>query len=203
MDDSRTRLTIALAIVVALCLAAVFASGIRAEEPADSVGLPSREELKQMLPEGFMDSTVSIITGSGAVERKSPSGAMLRSLILPGWGQFYTGHPVRGTITAIVETAFITGMVLEFTRRADFRRKLSRLEAVNGPEWPVDDPERMLLNLRIKSAQHSGTDYLAYGATALLMGVLDSYVSAHLYNFDRHFALSSSGRARLALRIGF
>ncbi len=190
-------------VLLALCLAAVFAPGVRAEEPADSVKPQSREQLRQMLPEGFMDSTVSIIADRGRARKKSPSGALLRSLALPGWGQFYTGHPVRGTITAIVETAFIAGMVLKFRDRANLRRKLSRLEAVNGPEWPVDDPERMGLNSRIKNAQHSGGNYLAYGATVLLMGMLDSYVSAHLYDFDRHFAVSGTGRTRLALQIEF
>ncbi len=211
LNIARTTLLSSSRGMLALCLAGVFATSLCAAEPADStkpepadsVVLETREQLKQMLPEGFMDSTVSIIAGRTAIERKSPSGALLRSMALPGWGQFYTGHPVRGTITAVAETAFLVGMALKFRDRADLRDQLSLLEASNGPDWPVDDPERMRLNSRIKSAQHSGGDYLAYGVTALLMGMLDSYVSAHLYNFDRHFAVSESGRKELALKFGF
>lgn len=187
----------------AFWLAAVLAPAIFAAAPADSVKPESREQLREMLPEGFMDSTFSIVAASSSEQRKSPPGALLRSLALPGWGQFYTGHPLRGTVTAVAQTAFLTGMVLKFRHRADLRNKLSQLEMNNGPEWPVDDPERIRLNFRIKRAQQKGGDYLAYGATALLLSMLDSYVSAHLYNFDRHFTLTGSGRAQLALRFGF
>jgi hypothetical protein len=211
LNIARIALLSSTRVVPALCLTSLFAAALCAteppgsaeSEPVDSLVEKSREQLKQMLPEGFMDSTDSIIEGRSATERKSPTGALLRSMALPGWGQFYTGHPVRGTITAVAETAFLAGMVLKFRDRADLRNELSRLEADNGPDWPVDDPERVRLNSRIKSAQHSGGDYLAYGVTALLMGMLDSYVSAHLYNFGRHFAVSESGRGQLAIRICF
>lgn len=173
------------------------------EPPADSSVVNDRQEIQNRLPEGFMDSTTSIMPVQPQRERKSPPGALLRSLALPGWGQFYTGHNVRGTITAVAETAFFTGMVLKYRDRADLRDRLKQLEVQNGPEWPVDDPERVLLNSRIRNAQHKAGDYLAYGATALILGMLDSYVSAHLYNFDRHFALAPGGQARLAWTVRF
>lgn len=169
----------------------------------DSLAADSREQLRQQLPPGFMDSASTILPVIAADRRKSPGGALLRSLALPGWGQFYTGHKIRGTVTAIAETAFLAGMALEFRDRADLRDKLGDLEKNNGPQWPVDDLERVLLNRRIKNAQQKGGDYLAYGATALLLGMLDSYVSAHLHNFDRHFALAPSGRSHLALTYRF
>ena len=170
---------------------------------ADSTIYESRDELWKQLPPGFMDSTSTILPVLSGEKRKSPGGALLRSLALPGWGQFYTRHPVRGTVTAIAETAFFAGMIIKFSDRADLRDKLSAMEAANGPEWPVDDPERVLLNSQIKSAQQKGGDYLAYGATALVLGMLDSYVSAHLYNFDRHFALAPSGSGRITLSFQF
>ena len=119
-------------------------------------------------------------------KKRRPTAAQFREL---------SDHPRKGPIQMI--------NLLKFRDRADLRNELSRLEADNGPDWPVDDPERVRLNSRIKSAQHSGGDYLAYGVTALLMGMLDSYVSAHLYNFGRHFAVSESGRGQLAIRICF
>ncbi|MBW7997894.1 MAG: hypothetical protein FVQ81_15255 [Candidatus Glassbacteria bacterium] len=174
-----------------------------AVQPPDSAGSNSRQELLDRLPEGFMDSTSSISPAADQRERKSPGGAFLRSLAVPGWGQFYTEHPVRGTITAAAETAFLLGMVLEFRDRAEMRDELSRLEEFNGPDWPVDDPERVALNSRIKSAQRKAGDYMAYGATALLLGILDSYISAHLYNFDRHFVFGPGGQTRLACTVRF
>ena len=40
-------------------------------------------------------------------ELQSSSGALVRSLIFPGWGQYYTGHPVRGII---YNSAFFIGV---------------------------------------------------------------------------------------------
>ncbi len=34
---------------------------------------------------------------------RSPTGAMLRSLALPGWGQFYNGRAVKGGVIATAE----------------------------------------------------------------------------------------------------
>ena len=172
-------------------------------EVVDSAAANSRDRLREQLPPGFMDSSSTIIPSVRQSGRKSPGGALLRSLALPGWGQFYTGHRIRGTITAVAETAFLTAMVVKFRDRADLRDRLSALENGSGPEWPVDDPLRVQLNRQIKDAQQSGGDYLAYGVTALLLGMIDSYVSAHLYNFDRHFSLSPTGRGRLAFALRF
>ena len=61
--------------------------------PADSSAAPadSREQLQKELPPGFMDSTTSILPEVREVRRKSPGGALLRSLstefaaLLPLW----------------------------------------------------------------------------------------------------------------------
>jgi hypothetical protein len=172
-------------------------------QTADSTGRDSRQELIEQLPDGFFDSTSSILPVQQERKSKSPAGALLRSLALPGWGQFYTEHPVRGTITALAETAFISVMIIELRDRADLRDRLARLERENGSQWPADDPLRVELNNQIKSARRKAGDYMAYGATALLLGMLDSYVSAHLYNFDRHFALAPADGGRLCFSVKF
>jgi TolB-like protein len=43
-------------------------------------------------------SSVKDISKALIGEKASVGGAMFRSMVLPGWGQFYTDHPVRGTI---------------------------------------------------------------------------------------------------------
>ncbi len=34
------------------------------------------------------------------IEEKNPTGALLRSFVLPGWGQFYNEKPLKGSFTA-------------------------------------------------------------------------------------------------------
>ena len=134
---------------------------------------------------------------------KSPVGALLRALALPGLGQYYTGHPVRGSVTAVLETAFFAGMVSKIRDRNRLRDQLSALERKNGPDWPVDDPLRLDLNSRIKSFQRKAGDFLAYGATTLAISLIDSYVSAHLYRFDRNFQVQADIRGRVVIACRF
>jgi len=160
----------------------------------------SESILEGQLPPGFMDS-VKAARGDSVPEKvKSPGGAVLRSLALPGWGQFYTGHKVRGSLTAVLETAFFAGAFVKYRDRSRLRDKLSRLESEHGSDWPVDDPERVALNAHIKSAQQKGGDYLAYGLTTLLLSMIDSYVSAHLYRFERNFRVSLDRHIALSIR---
>ena len=147
-----------------------------------------------------MDSAKAVISDSIPGKVKSPGGALLRSLALPGWGQFYTGHKVRGTLTAVFETAFFAGAFVKYRDRSRLRDRLSELESQHGSDWPVDDPERVALNAQIKSTQQKGGDYLAYGLTTLLLSMIDSYVSAHLYRFDRNFQVSLDRHIALSIR---
>lgn len=168
------------------------------EAPAQDTD--SESILEQQLPPGFMDSVKAIAADSTPEKVKSPGGAVLRSLALPGWGQFYTGHKVRGSLTAVLETAFFAGAIVNYRDRNRLRDRLSELENEHGSDWPVDDPERVALNTRIKNAQQKGGDYLAYGLTTLLLSVIDSYVSAHLYRFKRSFQVSLDRRIALSIR---
>ena len=149
------------------------------------------------LPPGFLDSTAADSTAGTDTRVKSPGGAVLRALVLPGWGQFYTGHPVRGTAAAVLETAFFAGAISRYRDRSSLRDELRELEKTA----PVEDPRRIELNRRIKTRGRQGGDYLAYGLTTLLLSLIDSYVSAHLYRFDRNFQVQASpGTVQLCYR---
>ena len=49
----------------------------------------------------------------------SPRGAMVRSLVLPGWGQFYNRRKVKGVVIAAAE---VGSAVAFFVRRNDLRK---------------------------------------------------------------------------------
>lgn len=186
-----------LALVCALAAAPLSAQQADSTPPADR--LPD-----EMLPPGFLD-TSRLQASAEAGEKKSPGGAMLRALAIPGWGQYYTGHPVRGTVTAVAETAFFTLSAMKYRDADRLHDRLKALEAEMGPEWPEDDPQRVELNRRIKDRRLSGGDFLAYGVTSLLLAVADSFVSAHLYDFNENLRVGRDerGRGRLAFALEF
>ena len=153
--------------------------------------------MTERLPPRFMDSTAADTTAGRDTRTKSPGGALLRALVLPGWGQFYTGHPVRGTVAAVLETAFFAGAISRYRDRSNLRDELRELEKT----VLIEDPGRIELNARIKTLGRQGGDYLAYGLATLLLSVIDSYVSAHLYRFDRNFQVQvNPGTVRLCYR---
>ena len=94
----------------------------------------------------------------------SPSGAALRSFLLPGWGQAYVGSPLKAVIYGGIEQTLIFGIYKQdhlyrkYKGREDFRRADSFRNYRNRMGW--------------------------YLAGALIVSMLDAYVDAHLYDFD-------------------
>ena len=83
---------------------------------------------------------------------------MLRSLILPGWGQFHNGKKIKGSVIAAAE---VTSIVAFFIRR----------EQINSEVRPVGRaPKR---NFFIMSS---------FGI--VFLSVVDAFVDAHLDDFD-------------------
>jgi hypothetical protein len=188
-----SRCLFAASLISTFSISARFVNG---QVPADSQ-IEASSPMTERLPPGFMDSTAADTAAGRDTRTKSPGGALLRAIVLPGWGQFYTGHPVRGTVAAVLETAFFAGAISKYRDRSRLRDELRELEKTA----PVEDPGRVELNARIKTLGQQGGDYLAYGLTTLLLSVIDSYVSAHLHRFDRNFQVQvNPGTVRLCYR---
>lgn len=101
------------------------------------------------------------------IETKSPTGAMLRSLALPGWGQFYNGKWFKGVLAIGVETGLVLNAIY----------LNAQLEKSTDPY----DQEFYRNNRNLS--------FWWLGAT-ILLSMLDAYVDAHLYHFDESTELS-------------
>lgn len=100
---------------------------------------------------------------------KSPNGAMLRSLAVPGWGQWYNGKKFKAVLIAGGEIGLVVDAVV-----------LNQLAA------------------RSKTADeryfYRDNRNLAFWwlAAVILYSMADAYVDAHLYRFDESPDLSSA-----------
>jgi len=45
--------------------------------------------------------------------RRNPSSALLRSAVLPGWGQFYNDKPLKGIIFGTIELGLLSWLIAE------------------------------------------------------------------------------------------
>ncbi|MBL7997995.1 MAG: hypothetical protein JNL32_05095 [Candidatus Kapabacteria bacterium] len=114
---------------------------------------------------------------------KSPTGAVLRSLALPGWGQFYNESYFKAGMFAAAAVSIGSIIVWNHSR---FVSATSRYDALT-----TDDPlrDRTFREKEFYRDQRDVAGLWMLGIYAL--SCVDAYVGAHLYNFD----VSDSGVA--------
>lgn len=108
---------------------------------------------------------------------KSPMGAVLRSAILPGWGQVYNESYWKIPIVWGTLGFIAYGYYFYHVRYVKFRDKYSDAVINNDPledqylntrEWYKDNRDQMAV----------------YFGLAYALNLLDAYVDAHLFDFD-------------------
>ncbi len=92
---------------------------------------------------------------------KNPTGAMIRSALIPGWGQWYNGKKLKAVLVAAVELGLVANAV-----RLNQKVVASRSETERS-FWQDQRNLQFWLLLATK-----------------LLSMLDAYVDAHLSDFD-------------------
>ena len=116
------------------------------------------------------DSTVTLQSDTLVKEspqQKSPGGAVLRSLLVPGWGQFYNGQKIKAAIVCAGEVALI-GTAVYWDRQAS-----------NAPDDQTGFVYRDYRN-----------QALWFLAGTIVLSMLDAYVDAQLADFDEDPSLA-------------
>jgi len=112
---------------------------------------------------------------------KSPSGALVRSLVVPGWGQWYNGKKLKAVIVFGVEAGLISTAVYWNRTATQARQKSDRLyfeDKRNLAVW--------------------------YLVGTVVLSMLDAYVDAQLSDFDESPSLDAGPEAmRAAPQNGF
>lgn len=107
---------------------------------------------------------------------KSPSGAIYRSLVLPGWGQFYNESYIKAGLFAAGAVTLISIIAWNHSKFIESSNKYDNLQ-----------PTDALYNITYREREFyrdqrdvTGLWYLGIYALA----AIDAYVGAHLYDFD-------------------
>jgi hypothetical protein len=109
------------------------------------------------------------------LETKSPTGALLRSVAFPGWGQFYNRKYFKSAVVFGAETTFITLAAIEWGRMNEHKRNFQN----------PDHPDRYWEFEQFEFYEDRRNLFLWITAGIVFLGMFDAYVDAHLYNFDR------------------
>lgn len=113
---------------------------------------------------------------------KSPTGAVLRSLVLPGWGQYYNEDYWKVPIS-LGSAAFFTYQIFDYQQQcSDAENELNLLED--------DDPNVSLYQRRVDFYSDKRDEAALYLGVVYVISALDAYVGAHLSSFDVDDSLS-------------
>ena len=117
------------------------------------------------------------VSDSGFVMTKSPMGALLRSAILPGWGQFYNESYWKIPIVWGVSGWF----VYMWIDRNNLYNKYRNL--YNNSITATSNGNRQFKILR-NFYRDNRDQFAVYFAITYLLNLVDAYVDAHLFDFD-------------------
>ena len=112
------------------------------------------------------------------VKLVSPVGAMVRSAVFPGWGQFYSRGYFRGSLTVLGIGGSIIGAVLA---QNSFR---NRYDVYESMVWSGFHSEQEILDSYAYANQRYKlrTFFMYTGIGIWLYSLIDSYVNANFHN---------------------
>ena len=153
--------------------------------------------------------------------RISPRGAMVRAMVVPGWGHAAIGSYTRGGFYVALESLTAYSLLRTRNRLTDVRERAAAREAfvraalaVEGVTDPalIDqrlDADAPLVGLRnlASSRENQQEDLIAFGIFVLFLTGADAYVSAHLARFPAPIAIDAGGSPssgmEVAVRVSF
>jgi hypothetical protein len=167
--DNRTR-RVLLALAAAVALAAA----------------PS--EAQEAAPRPAAGDTVAADTGG-----VSARGALLRSLVLPGWGQAYVGAPGRGAIYFSLEAGSLW-MVFKT------RRQFAAAEEQQGLLRARGEQSLTTTTALVEARGQQVEDWITLAVFLLAFSGADAYVAAQLADFGDNVGVLPAPAGGLQLR---
>ena len=107
----------------------------------------------------------------------SPTGAVLMTPLFPGWGQLYTDNSWRAALAFGVEMFYWSNMLMRDRRAIRANSFAMRFEA--------ESAERRFYRAQADENWEQVRDFAWWSGGVLLIIALDSYVGAHLFDFDK------------------
>ncbi len=124
---------------------------------------------------------------------RSPRGAFIRSLIVPGWGQAWVGAPGRGGVYFAMEIGSLW-MVYKSAQKLREARLAQAWLRESGQLQPNQTSPV------VQSREEQREDWITVAVFLLLFSGLDAYVSAHLADFDERIGVAPTADGGLRLQ---
>ena len=150
-------------------------------------------------PDSSVVIAENVDVGYDALQTRSPTGAMLRSMAFPGWGQLYNRKYIKSLVVFGGETYLIVQAIRYWDKTDEWFDTYTSSE---------DDALRFqYYNNEYLFYKDRRNLYLYLSGVAIFLSMVDAYVDAHLANFDVDitppFDPESDGRVSLTLKWRF
>lgn len=160
--------------------AAAMADSLRAVAVTDSLGIPGTLKGQTLYDPLEMKQTLmrmgsSEVAGRTTWERKkNPRTALICSMVLPGLGQTYNGRRLKVGLMVGFMSYYVGNMILSWHTYQEYDLQQSALV-------PGSLPYRQAGQLADFYKEEART-YLWWSGACWLIGLLDSWIDAHLYD---------------------
>jgi hypothetical protein len=135
---------------------------------------------------------------------------------VPGWGQWYTGHPFRGIAFALAEVGFGYFGYRQQLDALDLQDDLQAAREAffaNPPPDLPEDPiqaeevfgqtiEARTIRADLEEVEGRREDFYAYAALSVIFSAVDAYVAAQLDPLSLDADPSGRVRARIRVPLG-
>lgn len=128
--------------------------------------------------------------------RLSAQSALIRSFVLPGWGQAYVGEHGRGVLYFALESGSLW-MVYKSSRALAAARRLEASMRENGALGPT---QRLPL---AQSRSQQVEDWITLSVFWALFAGADAYVSAQLADFAGHVGAAPGPEGEVRFQVQF
>lgn len=109
-----------------------------------------------------------------SLKRYSPTGALLRSVAVPGWGQFYNQSYIKTAVIGGLES-FLIYQVVYYWKRA------SKYEDLYVNDTTASKSEKFIQFDKYRDLRNQ---HLWFLGITMFYSMFDAYVDAHLKNFN-------------------
>lgn len=180
--------------------------------------VPARAQVQDSLPPGPTRQRMpdSVARAPDSIRTISPTGAFLRSALIPGWGHAKIGAQGRGAFYFAVESASVFMIFKTQSRLSLARDRLALEESIATRRLQAEGIEDLLeleaalaedetvADLRgLEEARASQReDWVALSIFFLFLGGADAFVSAHLAEFPTPVEVTVEGDPRGRVEVG-
>jgi hypothetical protein len=107
---------------------------------------------------------------------KSPTGALVRSVIFPGGGQFYNRKYLKGIVVFGTETTLLTLAAVDWSRVNTHKRNFQNTAySYSDRQWEFE---------QYRFYEDRRNLFLWITAGVIFLSMFDAYVDAQFYHFD-------------------